>query len=554
MTTAPLPSPSSSLRERLDALFAPWNRTDAPGLAVGVARGKRVLYRRGFGLASIESGRAMSPTTRVRIGSTTKHFTALLALLLAEDGRLEMDTPIRRYLPELDGPGGDPTIRQLLQHRGGSRCYLDLGFIAHGVAIPAAGFALATQARQRERNFEPGAFAIYNNGGYHLVSIAAERVGGAPFEAQLRTRLFEPVGMWDTESIPSDLIIAPGVATLHEPEGEGWRRGIFPSRELRGEGAIVSTIDDMLRWTAHLRTRDRVGSPASWHALTERPTFPSGHVGSYALGLLVDSYRGAPKLHHAGGVLGGAAQMLVFPQHELDIVILSNGAPAANPVALAERVADAVLDQELDTPPPHVDASAHARLLGQWYSAETGMLYGFVVDGGALKLSLCGAPAGLPLAALPGGDLRCSPGSLGDLDARPQPDARDELTLSFCGAPTAYRRIGTPSADRSAALASAAGRYWCEDAECTLELASRDGELEAVFASPWGTVSRRLQLLEDTLAVSASTVGALPFQLVLAFESDGARVRSLQITTTRTRGLRFERREPPVSAGQRNAK
>ena len=75
----------------------------------------------------------------MRIGSISKHFTCLLALLLAEDGKLDIDAPIRTYIPELTGPGGEPTLRQLMQHRGGSRCYLDLGFIGHGMAVPPAG-------------------------------------------------------------------------------------------------------------------------------------------------------------------------------------------------------------------------------------------------------------------------------------------------------------------------------------------------------------------------------------------------------------------------------
>ena len=92
----------------------------------------------------------------MRIGSITKHFTCLLALLLAEEGKLDVDQPIRTYIPELAGPGGEPTLRQLMQHRGGSRCYLDLGFIGHGMSVPparprpgAAGSAEGPQLRPR---------------------------------------------------------------------------------------------------------------------------------------------------------------------------------------------------------------------------------------------------------------------------------------------------------------------------------------------------------------------------------------------------------------------
>ena len=149
-------APAKTLTERLDALFAPWDRTDEPGLVVGVAKDGEVIYRRGFGMASLETAVANAPKTRMRIGSISKHFTCLLALLLAEDGKLDLDQPIRAYIPELAGPGGEPTLRQLMQHRGGSRCYLDIGFIGHGMSVPPLGRALAIQQRQSGRNFTPG--------------------------------------------------------------------------------------------------------------------------------------------------------------------------------------------------------------------------------------------------------------------------------------------------------------------------------------------------------------------------------------------------------------
>jgi D-aminopeptidase len=218
-----------TLGQELDKLFAPWNRSDAPGLAIGVALADRIVYRRGVGLASVESGQALSPSTRMRIGSTSKHFTALLALLLAEEGKIDLDAPICRYVDGLEGPGGEPSLRLLLQHRGGSRCYLDLGFIGHGMAITPPGRALAMQRLQRDRNFAPGEAVIYNNGGYQLATAAIERAGAAPFAQQLRERLLEPVGMPDTLLLPSDLTLTPRMATLHIADSGSWRRGIFPT-------------------------------------------------------------------------------------------------------------------------------------------------------------------------------------------------------------------------------------------------------------------------------------------------------------------------------------
>lgn len=533
----------SELVSRLDEIFLPFNRSDAPGLTVGIAQHGKLLYRRGFGLASLEHAVANTPTTRLRIGSTSKHFTSLLALLLTEDGKLDLDASIRSYIPELTGPGGDPTLRQLLQHRGGSRCYLDVGFLSHGMAVPAMGYSLATQVRQRGRNFAPGEAMIYNNGGYHLASIAIERVGGAPFEEQLKQRLFDPVSMVNTQSIPNDYVITPGIATMHLPApGGGWRRGLFPSEEIRGEGAIVSTVDDMLRWAEHLRTRDRFGSPATWAALTELPTFPDGSVGRYALGLIIESYRGVRIVHHSGGVLGGSSQMLTAPDHGVDIVILVNGAPECNPGELAERVLDLILAEYLTERTSTIAAVDYKNLLGDWWSADTGMIYSLIDDKEVLKLSLCGAAQRLlPLERGPDTQVISPGGTLGAIEIGLDEAAPDEgLTIKFGGLSAVYRKVSKDAADIEAFSAAAVGEYYCADADCTAVI-EWDGKRFVVHVRDlYGQVESELICLGETVACTVNSLGSAS---ALSFSKQGERMTGFRLNSMRARDLAFERKQ-----------
>ena len=527
------------LEARLDALFAVWNRGDAPGVAVGVVWRGAVAYRKAFGMASLESGVALSPRTRMRIGSTSKHMTALLALLLAEEGRLDLDAPVRNYLPELTGPGGDPTVRMLLQHRGGSRCYIDLGFIANGMATLPIGEALASQVRQTGRNFAPGAAMIYNNGGYHLVSLAIERAGGAPFEHQIKTRLFNPLGVADTASIPSDLMITPGMATLHLTGVDGgWRRGLFPTEELRGEGAVVSTVDDMIRWMRHLRIRDRFGSRETWAAQIERPKFPDGSLGAYGLGLILGEYRGAATRQHAGGVVGGSCQMIQFPDHDLDIVILSNGAPEASPVALARGVADIVLGEQLAPGPDLVKAGAHGDVLGHWWSPTTGMLYGLVDDAGELKLAICGAPDALPLSLGADGMLVCSTSSLGDIVVNLGASRTGgALPISFGG--ETHDHVGLkPPTDHGAMKAAIVGAYVCADADCSAKIDDSAGLLQISFRGRNGGWTSELTPLSTQVAIAVGDQAGDPFPIALSFDANGG---GFILNSARIRALRFER-------------
>jgi D-aminopeptidase len=530
--------------QQLDELFAPWNRTDAPGLTVGLALQGEVIYRRGFGMASLETFVANTPRTRMRIASISKHFTALLTLLLAEEMKLDLDVPIRTYIPELSGPGGEPSVRLLLQHRGGSRDYLDLGLLAHGMAMPSRGAVLAAQVRQGGRNFAPGEAMIYNNGGYNLVSLAIERAGGSPFEAQLKRRLFDPVGMVDTESVPSDFEITPGIATRHLPLQNGrWRRGLFPCEEFRGEGAIVSTIDDMLRWTKHLRSRDLFGTPATWAELADVPRFPDGNVGVYSLGLTHLSYRGVRTIHHSGGVFGGSSQMLIFPDHDLDVVILANGAPGADPVKLAERVADIILAPHLGEPSLKIDANAYEELLGNWWSPESGMIYRLATDDGALSLSLCGEPWKLPLFRLSDGRVVYPGGSMGAIGVGLDEVSHERgLMIEFAGRRIYHKKIPAGVVDVEAFGRAANGLYFSADGDCTVTISVAKRDVAIRFADSYGHVDASLVCLGETVAAPSSP-GAVHWS-VLNFNKQDGQMSSFRLNSGRTRNLVFERIEP----------
>ncbi|HEY1750765.1 MAG TPA: serine hydrolase domain-containing protein, partial [Caulobacteraceae bacterium] len=460
--------------------------------------------------------------------------------LLAEEGRFDLDQPIRAYLPELTGPGGDPTARQLMQHRGGSRCYLDLGFLGHGLSQPPTGWPLRAQVRQQGRNFAPGEAMIYNNGGYHLVSLALERAGGAPFEAQLKARLFDPVGMPDTASVPTDNDISLGVATFHLPRRGGrWRRGLVWTDELRGEGAIISTVDDMLRWMAHLRRRDLFGSPASWAQLTERPRYADGREGAYALGLLIGQYRGLDIVHHSGGVSGGSAQMLLLPNDGLDVFIMANGARDADPSQLSLRVVDIVLADRVGAETPKVAAADYQAWLGDWWSPETRMVYSLLDQRGALALGMAMGGVGGLLQPAADGRLVQPAGGLGEIEVTPGPG--DALTIRFGPQAASYERLGPSPADAAAFAAAAVGTYFSPDADATATIAADGDTLSFRASDGLGELAAPLIPLSARVAYAKPASLLATIRSTLTLEMEGGRAVGFHLHTPRTRDLEFRR-------------
>lgn len=335
----------------IDAIFADLDSGHLPGAAVGIAVGGRLVYRKGFGLANMELPVALSPTTRMRIGSTTKHFTCLAYLLLCEEGRARLDDPIGALLPDLHPVTHAATVRQLMSNTSGLRDARDIAWQFSSTGSVCVEDVLSLYRTIDDVNAPPASAYIYNNGAFLLLSAAIERITGRPLEEVLREKIFEPVGMYDTLLRRVDTDFVSNSAALHMTH-PGYDRGLNIAQPpggfqkdslgtLAGEAGIVSTVDDMLRWLAHME-HPIVGGAASWKAMKTPQTLTNGASTGYGFGLVLSSYRGAEMLSHAGGVMGGNSQMLKIPAAGVDIAIMVNRADVSG-LLLANRILDACL-------------------------------------------------------------------------------------------------------------------------------------------------------------------------------------------------------------------
>ncbi|BDD93605.1 hypothetical protein PanNE5_30450 [Pandoraea sp. NE5] len=556
-----------SAQERFDgkalaALFEPFSRSDAPGVVVGAAIDGEVVLRSAFGMANAELGRGLNVRTRLRIGSTSKHMTCLAALLLQEANALDIDAPMRRYLPELTGIAGDATLRSLMFHTSGQRCALDISLLTNGLAAPQAGYLLDIERRQTSLNFPAGERMMYCNGGYHLISLAIERVSAQSFAAFLASEIFEPLGMNDTFCLSDDYRIRSYMATCHVKNSEGsYNQGIFPSREILGEGGIVSCVDDMLKWCTHLRGEKSVGNVATWEMMFSSPMFSSGLRSDYMMGLKRTQYRGCEVIHHAGGVIGGSCQMLCVPAHGVDVVLLSNGAISA-PTALSLRMLDVLLDDPMKgypipTPATRVFSSGR---VGTYREANGDIVYDIAERSGDIMLSGPLGPSApwlYPLDSPEGGTRGFALESTGDgtfllqWGTAIEPEDAAHLRIAHCGHTTTYRRVERPASVSIEDIDVLSGAYVSEEAdaratlrpveleqqecgdECavmSLVIAGRAGECHYdVFPVDIGLF--RFSPSEPN-AVTAGT-------LSIVRRPDTGNVEGFSINTPRTRNLRF---------------
>jgi D-aminopeptidase len=326
----------------IDAIFADFDQCHLPGAAVGVAIGGKPVYRKGFGLASMELPIALSPSIRMRIYSTSKHFTCLAYMLLCEEGKADLDDPLGEYLPDLHPIVHSVTLGQIMGHTSGLRDAHDINWNFSGTGRPVSSAELLSFYRDIDDvNFAPGTGWSYNNGGFLLLSFAIEQIYGQSLEDVFRERIFDRVGMYDTLLRRVDTGFVPHSATMHMATPAGGFEKSYLCSAWAGEGGIVSTINDMLRWLAHMDA-PVVGSASTWTQMKTPQILANGTSTGYGLGLISGCYRGFQTLSHAGGGMGGSSQMLKIPAAELDIVIMANRHDASG-AELAFKILDACL-------------------------------------------------------------------------------------------------------------------------------------------------------------------------------------------------------------------
>jgi D-aminopeptidase len=334
--------------KKIDAIFAEFDQCHLPGAAVGIAIGGKPVYRKGFGLASMELPIVLSPSIRMRIGSTTKQFAAFAYMLLCEEGKAGIDDPIGKYFPELHSVTHNVTMRQLMGNIGGLRDALAIisafrGHLnAHVTGRPTSTAEVLSLYRDiDDLNAAPGTAWTYNNGGFVLLSVVIERITGQTLEHVMWERIFEPLGMYDTLVRHWDTDFVANSSTPHHLNSAGFYERAYFGYDYAGGGAIVSTVNDMLRWLAHMDT-PRLGSAATWAAMKTPHRLANGTSSGYGLGLFIDRYRGVETLHHAGSWVGSSTQMLKVPAAGLNVVVMVNRGDVWAPL-LVNKILDACL-------------------------------------------------------------------------------------------------------------------------------------------------------------------------------------------------------------------
>ncbi len=330
----------STAAEEADAFLTSETEAGRFSGAVLVAYAGEVILNKGYGLADREAQIPVTSDTKFRIGSLTKAFTAMAIMQLQEQGKLSVHDPICDYLQNCPGSWAPVTIHHLLTHTSGIPGTLELPDSLTDVATPdpSERANIAFESRSRTLNFEPGSAWSYSNAGYNVLGLIIEQVSGASYEVFLQEHTFDPLALTGTGYDDSSEPFAVGYVSQFTPAPE------IDLGEVFAAGALHSTVEDLQRWASALQTAGLV-SEGTMQEIFAKQAFVNEDAGDYGYGWFIGSLNGVPIVEHGGLVEGYASELMMFPEDDLTIIVLSN-LQSAPTFLLAEIISKRVLGLE----------------------------------------------------------------------------------------------------------------------------------------------------------------------------------------------------------------
>jgi D-alanyl-D-alanine carboxypeptidase len=313
---------SPELQQKIDTVVINGlEKTGVPSASVAVVRDGRIAYVKAYGKAQLEPSVLATTDMRYSIGSISKQFTATAILLLQEEGKLSLDDPVAKYLPDLTR-ANEVTIRQLLSHTSGYQDYWPEDYVMKPMLQPVTAQQILDQWGKKPLDFDPGTRWQYSNTNFVIAGVIVERVAGVPLFRFLQQRVFNPLGMKSVTNSDEKKLgdndpmgymrYALGPLRPAPKEGQGW---------MFAAGELAMTAEDLAKWDVSMIDQT-ILKPASYRQLETEVLLKNGLGTHYGLGVDVGSQSGHRTI--SGEVSGFTAGNTVLPDDRDAVVVLTN--------------------------------------------------------------------------------------------------------------------------------------------------------------------------------------------------------------------------------------
>lgn len=357
------PQAETGVSNRLDNLYGTFFKKGGVGSAVLVAKGGRIIYEKGFGMADLEESLPVRSDTVFRIGSITKQFTAIAILQLYEQGKLDLNDEIQKYVADFPRYSNNITIENLLTHTSGIKNLTEL----QGLEIKQTRYSaeeLIGLFKGQPLDFQPGEKFRYSNSGYILLGYVIEKVSGKSYADYINSEIFAKLGMShsfydDPERIIAHRAKGYELDSSYKLANAAYLNMSFPY----SAGGLAMTVEDYLKWYQGLMANRLVRAETLQKALTpfqlNNKTFTN-----YGYGWAFRDIFGSKAIEHGGRINGFNAKETYLPQQDILVVIFSNGGFVNTDIINDQAVA--IVAEKPQVKEMKISAAAKQRYIGQY--------------------------------------------------------------------------------------------------------------------------------------------------------------------------------------------
>lgn len=372
-------SPPQEIARKVDEYMNAAVRVSRFSGAVLLARDGQPIVSRGYGMANFELDVPNTPQTVFRIGSVTKQFTGMAIVMLQERGKLSVNDPVCKHLPDCPPAWQPITIKHLLTHTAGIPNYTEFPDFMKTAAAETTPAELIGRFRDKPLQFALGEKYAYSNSGYYLLGLIVERASGKPYADFLQENIFAPLGMKQT-GYDSPVRIIRNRAAGYARTNDGLANAAPISMSTAyAAGALYSTVEDLLLWDQALYTEKLVSRKSLDEAFTP---FKSNYGYGWSVGKRLDRQ----VISHGGGIFGFSSYIARYPADRVTVVVLSNveGAPSGE---IANALAAIVFGAPYEIPAERKEIQVAARTLEKYvgqYQLTPQLVLNVTLEGGKL--------------------------------------------------------------------------------------------------------------------------------------------------------------------------
>jgi CubicO group peptidase (beta-lactamase class C family) len=333
----------NALTARIDSIVnAPISEGKVAGATVAVVKGRDTILIKGYGKADLEWNVPMPADAILELGSVTKQFTAAAIMQLVEQGKINLDDDITKYLPKYPTQGNRIPVRRLLDHTSGIKGYTELPEFEVLMMRHLPKDSLVALFSKRPFDFKPGEQETYNNSAFFLAGLVIEKVSGMSYADYVEKHLFDKAGMKDSRYC-SEKAVYQRRAHGYGSDTTGFALADYIDHTWPyAAGSLCSTVGDLIAWNQALHGGKLLGAEA-YAELIAPSTLNDGTRLRYSKGLSLADHAGHRTISHGGGIPGFSTEVAWFPEDTLSIVVLFNSIGQVGPREVEEAIAEAVL-------------------------------------------------------------------------------------------------------------------------------------------------------------------------------------------------------------------